>query len=337
MISRRYLASMVFLVIAGLAPSVHAQQGVAAKITKTKDTLDFHIGDALVTKYHVNGYAKPIFWPVNAPGTVPLTRNYPPPEGQATDHPHQKSAWFCHGDIIPDGIELKNKIKGVAGVDFWSEAKGHGQMVCTFVGEQVNSPTGSSIVTKNEWRMADGTKIMDETRTIHLFNIASDKARLIVVNCDLHASVCKLTFGDTKEGAFGIRINDVINAAKGKGKIQNAEGKIGEKECWGQISAWCDYSGPVDGKQVGLAVLCDPKNAQPTCWHVRGYGLMAANPFGREKHAKFPAMKGNNKLVELPKGEHLNLRYGMALHTGDAEAGQVAAIYQRFVQLRGKE
>ena len=64
---------------------------------------------------------------------------------------------------------------------------------------------------------------------------------------------------------------------------------------------------------------------------------MAANPFGREKHAKFPAMKGNNKLVELAKGEHLNLRYGMVLHTGDAEAGQVAAIYQRFVQLRGKE
>ena len=43
--------------------------------------------------------------------------------------------------------------------------------------------------------------------------------------------------------------------AKGKGKIQNADGKVGEKECWGQISNWCDYSGPIDGKQVGLAVL----------------------------------------------------------------------------------
>jgi len=39
----------------------------------------------------------------------PLTRNYPPPEGQAKDHPHQKSAWFCHGDVVPEGIELKTK------------------------------------------------------------------------------------------------------------------------------------------------------------------------------------------------------------------------------------
>ena len=60
-----------------------------------------------------------------------MTRNYPPPEGQAKDHPHQKSAWFCHGDVIPEGIELKDKIKGVAGVDFWSEAPGHGKIVVT--------------------------------------------------------------------------------------------------------------------------------------------------------------------------------------------------------------
>ena len=183
--------------------------------------------------------------------------------------------------------------------------------------------------------MADGKKIMDETRTLHLH--ALGKARLFVVNIDLHASVCPITFADTKEGAFGIRINDVINAAKAKGKIQNADGKVGEKDCWGQISAWCDYSGSIDGKEVGLAVLADPKNPYPSCWHVRGYGLMAANPFGRDKHAKFPAMKGNNDLVKLAKGAHIQFRYGMLLHEGDAMSGQVAEHYQRFVALRGKE
>ena len=169
-------------------------------------------------------------------------------------------------------------------------------------------------------------------------------ARLIVVNIDLHASVCPITFGDTKEGSFGIRINDVINAevAKkgkpaGKGKIQNADGKIGEKDCWGQKSAWCDYSGPIDGKEVGLAIFDDPKNPYPACWHVRGYGLMAANPFGRDKHAKFPGVKGNNELVRLKQGEHLHLRYGMLLHTGDAVSGEVARHYKAFVELRGKE
>jgi len=336
-----HLAWIIAVALFGL-PAAHAQQGGEVHIKQNKDVYDFLIGDKLVTRYHTAGLAKPIFWPVNALGNVPLTRNYPPPEGQAKDHPHQKSAWFCHGDVIPEGLELKSKIKNVEGVDFWSEAKGHGEIVCT--GKKIlrAEKMHASMATGNEWRTADGQKIMDEARTIHLYDLG--KARLIIVEIDLHASVCPITFGDTKEGAFGIRINDVINAeaAKkgkpaGKGKIQNADGKIGEKNCWGQRSAWCDYSGPIDGKLVGLAIFDDPKNAYPACWHVRGYGLMAANPFGRDKHAKFPGVKGSNELVRLKKGEHLHLRYGMLLHTGDAVSGEVAANYQRFVALRGKE
>ncbi|MSQ94069.1 MAG: hypothetical protein EXR98_05875 [Gemmataceae bacterium] len=333
-----FAASLATILLASVLP-VHAQQLGKVQIKKTKDALEFSIDDDLVTRYLIGAdRPKPIFWPVNAPGGVPLTRSWPMEKaqpGEAIDHPHQQSAWFCHGDLIPEGIELPTKIKGVAGVDFWSIAKGHGKMVVTAVGDPKNAPGHGSVVTKNEWSTAEGTKIMDETRAIHLY--ATGKARLIVVQCDLHATVCNLTFGDTKEGAFGIRINDVINAGKtGKGKIQNAEGKIGEKECWGQVSAWCDYSGPVGGKEVGLTVLVDPKNPHPTCWHVRGYGLMAANPFGRDKHAKFPAVKGNNELVRLKKGEHLVLRYGMLLHEGDAVSGQVEGYYQRFVKLRDK-
>jgi Methane oxygenase PmoA len=333
----RHHAWIIALALLGFVPTAHAQQGGKVQLKQSKDAkaYEFFIGDELVTSYHTQGYAKPIFWPVNAPGGVPLTRNYPPPEGQAKDHPHQKSAWFCHGDVVPEGIEFKSKIKNVEGVDFWSEAPGHGKIVASIVSFAIDVKN-PRLSTKNEWRTAEGMKIMDEARDIRLHDLG--KARLIVVSIDLHASVCPITFADTKEGAFGIRINDVINAEVArKGKIQNAEGKIGEKECWGQISAWCDYSGPIDGKEVGLTIFADPKNPHPTCWHVRGYGLMAANPFGRDKHAKFPGVKGNNDLVRLKKGEHLQLRYGMLLHTGDAVSGEVAANYQRFVKLRDKE
>jgi hypothetical protein len=328
----RYLGWISALALLALVPMAHAQGGKAVQMKKIKDAIEFYVGDELVTRYHTGGYAKPIFWPVNAPGGISLTRNYPPPEGQAKDHPHQKSAWFCHGDVIPEGINFKSPIKNVEGVDFWSEAKGHGEIVQTRIAPGKGGP--AMLETSNEWRTAEGMNIMDESRTILVYDLG--KARLIVVNIDLHASVCPITFGDTKEGSFGVRINDVINAAKGKGKIQNADGKIGEKDCWGQRSAWCDYSGPIDGKVVGLAIFDDPKNI-PACWHVRGYGLMAANPFGRDKHAKFPGVKGNNDLVKLKKGEHLQLRYGMLLHTGDAVVGEVAENYKRFVDLRGKE
>ena len=254
--------------------------------------------------------------------------------GESTDHVHQKSVWFCHGDVIPEGIEVRDKIKGVEGVDFWSEAKGHGNIVCTKVEEPRRKGDHAKVATQNEWRMADGTKIMDEARVIHFHDFG--KARLLILNIDLEASVCPITFGDTKEGSMGFRINDQIRADKGKGKLENAEGKVGEKECWGHISAWTDYSGPIDGKMAGLALLADPKNPYPSCWHIRGYGLNAANPFGRAK-AQFPDVRGNKELVQLAKGEHLKLRYGLVLHDGDAAAGGVADVYRRFVELRGKD
>jgi hypothetical protein len=252
--------------------------------------------------------------------------------GESKDHHHQKSAWFCHGDVIPEGMTLKHKIRGVEGVDFWSENKGHGKIVVTEAGKPAVSKNKGSIETHNEWQTADGEKIMDEERKISFYDFG--KARLIVLDIDLHASVCPITFGDTKEGAMAIRINDQIRGDK-KGKMVNAEGKVNEKECWGQISAWCDYSGPIDGKVAGLAILADPKNPQATCWHSRNYGLMAANPFGR-KRAAFHAVKDRTDLVRLAKGEHLKLRYGLLVHDGDTETARVADLYQRFVQLREK-
>src|SRR4029079_4490592 len=120
-----------------------------------------------------------------------------------------------------------HKIKGVEGVDFWSEGKGHGRIVCTSVGEPILSDNHGQIATTNEWRTADGEKVLDESRTIHLYNFGD--TRLIVFDIDLNASVVPLTFGDTKEGSFGIRINDSITEGKGKGKLENAEGSVSEK------------------------------------------------------------------------------------------------------------
>src|SRR5712691_11104811 len=115
--------------------------GVDVNIKPSKDHVDFYAGNDLVGRYQIAPtYAKPIFWPLHAPGAIKVTRDWPmidlkQGEQGSKDHPHQKSAWFCWGDIIPEGLDLKDKIKGVKGVDFWSEAKGHGRIICTKVGE----------------------------------------------------------------------------------------------------------------------------------------------------------------------------------------------------------
>jgi hypothetical protein len=308
--------------------------------TKSKDAVEFKDGDQLVTRYHIGeAVAKPYFWPVNAPGEIPVTRPWPMVKGtpgETTDHVHQKSAWFCHGDVIPDGVELKTRSADthVKGVDFWSEAKGHGKMACVEVGEPKAGEKGVSVPTKNEWRTPDGVNILDEARTITVSKTAH--GYLIALDIDLHASVCPITFGDTKEGSMGVRVPDAFRTQlKDGGTITSADGKAvppgtkGTLSVWGQPADWHDYSGTVGDKPAGVAVFADAKNPHPSAWHTRDYGLMAANPFGRGKSG-YPSQKGKTDLVTLKKGEHLKLRYAVYAHTGDAKSGGVAEAYKAF-------
>jgi hypothetical protein len=346
----RALTVLALAALGLLASRARAAEPAHVTIKVADKTIEFRAGKDLVTTYHKGPeVSKPYFWPVRGPGGVPLTRGWPmekAKEGESTDHPHQKSAWFCHGDVIPEGLEIKQKIGGIKGVDFWSEARGHGKIVCTRVGRPRVDGSHGQVTTVNEWRTADGTKVLDEKRTIHLYDFGD--TRLLVLEIDLHASAFPITFGDTKEGSMGVRINDTIRTektvtykeggkirrkqVKGPGRLENAQGKVGEKNCWGRLSKWCDYSGTIGGKTVGLAILDDPANKYPAYWHSRGYGLMAANPFGRAR-SEFPDAKGKTDLARLAKGEHLKLRYGVLLHPGDARGGKVAEFYQRFVKL----
>ena len=324
------------LLFAGSADAADTGDKTKPEVTAEvgKGSIEFRAGKALVGRYVFGAdVAKPYFWPLHAPGGVRVTRGWPmtPPEkGEQADHPHQKSAWFCHGDVIPEGIVLMDKVRGVEGVDFWSEAKGHGKIVCVDVGKPVRQKAAVSVPTRNEWRTARGVKILDEARKITVHDLGS--AWLVVLDIDLHASVCPITFGDTKEGAMGVRVPDTLTEKKGKGRLTNAEGKVGELRVWGRRSAWCDYSGTLHrGIVAGIAIFDDPSN-KPACWHSRGYGLMAANPFGRRRSVFPDAPQG--ELVKLARGEHLKLRYGILLHTGDVKTGKVAENYERFRKLK---
>jgi hypothetical protein len=327
---RGYLSAAAALLV-GLSclppSSARPEESAAVDVKVGKYRIDFSVGKHLVTTYRFHpSQSKPYFYPLRPLPAVEVTENGP------SDHVHHRSAWFCHGDVVPEGLELKEKIPGVAGVDFWSERKGAGKIVCTKVEPaRVERDNGvAAVTTKNEWRTADGKKVLDETRAITFRHLGPNR-NLIVLVSELHASAYPLEFADTKEGAMGIRIKDDVQVdSKKGGKITNAEGKENQAGCWGRTSAWCDYSGPIDGVVVGLAVFADPANKVDTAWHARDYGLLAANPFGRDKHAKFPDRKGNNETVKLKKGETLRLRYGLYLHAGDVKTGGVREAFEGF-------
>lgn len=327
------------LSVALLLPPLSVEAAEPVTATKTDTAIEFRIGKELVARYHIGSeVAKPYLWPLNAPGEICVTRGWPMLKGlpsETVDHVHQKSAWFCHGDVIPEGLELKVRSgdKNVKGVDFWSEGKGHGSIVCVQVDEPRSEAMGVSVVTKNEWRAPDGAKILEEVRGIAVQNLGD--SRLIHLRIELQASVCPITFGDTKEGSMGVRVNDEfrLTAPKSNGVVTSSDGAIAKAPAkdnlpmWGKHADWHDYSGSVDDKMVGIAIFDHPKNSVRAAWHTRAYGLMAANPFGR---AAFPGLKG--ELVKLAKGEKLKLHYGLLMHKGDAKEAKVADHFAAFAK-----
>jgi hypothetical protein len=268
----------------------------------------------LFTKYLVRSGAKPVLYPVLGPGGKPMTRAYPLEEArpdERTDHIHQRSLWFTH-----------DKVNGVG---YWHENQGHGVIAHReFV--KVEGGEQATIVTRNDWLDADGKKILEDQRTL-FFGAESDR-RWIDFEITLKASEGPVTFGDTKEGTFGIRVPGTMTVdTKKGGKIVNSQGQT-DGAAWGKRAPWVDYHGPVDGETMGIAVFNHPSSFRfPTWWHVRTYGLFAANPFGVRD---FTGDKETDGSHTLQKGESITLRYRVLFHRGDEKEGQVAQEWEKY-------
>jgi len=328
--------ALTFTLLIAIGPVADADPRKST-VRKYGDTWEFYVGEELVSKYHIGERVpKPYLWPLNAPGGVGVTRDWPMKRGTAgesTDHVHQKSAWFTYGDVVPEGVTLTSRPKGVKGVDFWTEGPQSGKIVCLSVSASNNKADRVVLNTRNSWKTPEGRGIMDETRDIELLPL--DDARLFILKIRLSSSTQPLVFADTKEGAMAVRVHDQLAVKSGSSKshITNSLGGDGETACWGYKADWCDYSGEINGQAVGITIFDDPTNRSRACWHVRSYGLMAANPFGRSESG-FPAQKGSpEQLIKLKSGEELKLRYGILVHKGDVKTGRVVEHFRKFLAL----
>ena len=230
-------------------------------------------------------------------------------------HPHHRSLWYAHGSIN--------------GHDFWSEEKGAGKTVHQrFITVKSGKKQGV-IQSSNKLVANDGTTVATDERTWTFYN--RPDARMFDFAITVHASEGELKFGDTKEGTMAMRLNEVmrLKGKTGHGHIINSEG-IKDDETWGKRAAWCDYYAPVDGKVVGVAIFDHPANPRhPTWWHVRDYGLFAANPFGLHDFEKKP--KGAGDLV-VPAGKSITFHYRFYCHRGDEKEAKVAEEYTQYAK-----
>lgn len=290
-----------------------AQHGV--QIIKRDKKVTVNISGKLFTEYCFKNVPRPYFYPVIGPTGVPVNRHWPMGDapGEAHDHPHHNSLWFTHGEVN--------------GVDFWANGDKRGKVVHDKFLSIDSGPKVGTIKTQNKWMTAEGKTVCTDTRTHRFYD--RPEGRMMDLEVTMHASHGELTLGDTKEGSMAIRLAPTmrLKGEVGKGHIVNSAGDRNDKT-WGKRAAWCDYYGPVDGEIVGVAIFDHPENPRhPTWWHVRNYGLFAANPFGVHYFEKKP--RGTGDLV-VPAGESVTFRWRFYFHKGDEKQGKVAEHYREY-------
>jgi methane monooxygenase PmoA-like len=281
------------------------------------------------TEYLTKAGQTPAMWPIIGPTGQEMTRAYPlkpfaKGKYDTEDHPHHQSLWFTHDKV--------------SGADFWKANVNGGEgddgphvKHREFVNVESDGDT-ATVVTRNDWMNGD-KRIAEDERTV-VYGTRENGDRWIDFTITIKATDADVTFGDTKEGTFGIRVPDVMRVdAKLGGRIENNEGQVDEN-AWGLPAKWVDYTGPVtedasESDVLGIALMSHPKSFRPVPrWHVRTYGLFAANPFGQ---ADFPnPAAAKQGAYTIKKGDSITLRYLVLLHRGRTNKAELNEAFEEF-------
>lgn len=288
-----------FVVIADAARGVPvtftlSDEPTAGGVTFTpadgESALEVRIGDQLFTRYvYSDAFLKPFLGPVMASTGVPFTRL----DLETKEHPHQRSVFVAVGDVN--------------GVDFWNEYGTYGRERAGAPTEIVSGAAYGAFTAHNVWESLDGQPFVDEQRTFTFYN-QSAACRTVDLTVTFTASYGDVQFGPTKEaGPLGIRVNESLRADRG-GQFRNAYGAENEDECWGRPAPWCDYAGVIDGRRYGIAAFDHEDNERyPTTWHIRNYGLFAANNL---------YFKGG---LTIPAGQTLTYRFRLCFYENELD------------------
>ena len=285
-------------------------------VEQKEDRLEVTVGGQPFAAYVFKDekITRPYWTAVHAPNGVQATRNHPPVEGQdAADHDTMHPGiWLAFGDI--------------SGADFWrnkAQVKHQG-----FVVDPKTGPGYALFTVENAY--LNGETLICREMCRYTLRVDELGYFLLIDSTFMNEEGSTFTFGDQEEMGLGVRMATPLTVENG-GTLTNSEGGVNEAGLWGKQAAWCDYSGMIDGKHLGITIMPHPGNFRQSWFHARDYGFFAANPFGQN------AMSGGEKsAVEVKQGDTFSLSYGMFIHSGGtADPGLPAKAYQRYRQVIG--
>jgi len=320
----------LFALISGTAAASAAE----FTIEHEEGAIAIHIDGELFTRYVVADERSnmPYFYPVIGPEGRAMTRSFPMEEveGEATDHPHQRSFYFAHQlindfDTWHEELTMVGRAKGDQ-ARFEELKKVLGSIRHREVAHEEAGEGRASLTVVSDYVDASG-KVAAEERRAFTFQVDEKGSRIIDFDIVIIASKGPLTLHDAKDAGLSLRVAQTLSADAGEGgTIVNSEGDR-DRDTWGKRAAWVDFNGPVDGERVGIAMLNHPSSFRhPTPWHVRTYGLFTANPFGLKTVAEID----EDGSVELAQGERLVLRHRIILHLGNEKEADIAGAWEAY-------
>lgn len=216
-----------------------------------------------------------------------VTRNYPPipgvdPDDHATMH---GGIWLGFGDIN--------------GEDFWRN-KSRIQHKKFIVEPSVNAQ-GIHFACQDELIDSKGDSIGWIEQDYRVSRIGLGYCLVWIAT--FQSGSTPLVLGDQEEMGLGVRVATGMTEKNG-GRITSSTGSSSAKETWGKTADWVDYSKTEGGRRLGVLLMPDSENFQPSWFHNRDYGLMVANCFGRKSFTQ-----GAPSQVVIQPGQRLTLRY----------------------------
>lgn len=299
-----------------LVPCLAICASLTAQVRFSRDQITIDVDSKPFTTFHYGAESgKPYLAPLRSASGKIVTRHFPMENlpGESRDHIHHTGLWFSYDDVN--------------GTKFWENdptyTKPHIGRIVVRSAQYKDGDKNGTLTAVMEWREPGGKTLLVEDRNMVFYS--DPKLRTIDFDITLTASE-DVAFGDTKEGAFAIRLADNFTEKKGA-KMVDADGRATMANVWGKRSNWVDYTAEVEGERLGVAIFDHPGNPRhPTYWHARDYGLFALNPFGQ--NAFDP--KQPESQWKLPKGQKVRFRWRVVIHPGDAATGGVEELYKDY-------
>jgi hypothetical protein len=301
-------AAWLGVLLASSASMSRADDQPMVTFENKSNSLLISIGGKLFATYVFDDgpTTRPFFMHIHAPDGSQVTRNHPPdPQKDLTDHANfHPGLWLAFGDLNgADFWRNKDRVRHVAFVDGPRKGPGRG-----------------SFSVKNQYE-SGGRIIGDEVA--HITINVRPAGYLLHWDSEFTPNNGDLTFGDQEEMGIGIRMATPRAVVKG-GRIINSDGLKNEAQVWGKQADWCSYAGMIDGRRSGVMLMPHPENFRRSWFHARDYGLLVANPFGRNAFTR----EEKSRIV-IPKGQSLWLRFGVLVWSGEPDLG---AAYRDYLQ-----